>query len=172
MWSVQINGAWQNASTDQLRELIQRGVVSRDTVVRHHSWSEPGRVGQVQAFAPFLPPAEGRTDVDVKTFDDRAAREHLTAPGLSESASAGWLPREIASLIRPAACALGLVAGLLCVAAGLYTLSSPFLAVGSESSAAVLSILKTGLGLFFCGSGLAVWGATLFAFDNARSPRR
>ncbi len=95
--------------------------MGRDTVVRHHSWSEPGRIGQVQAFAPLLPPAEGRAEVDIKTFDDKAAREHLTAPGLAASAQTPWLPKEIAALVRPAALWFGLVAGLLCVAAGLYT---------------------------------------------------
>ena len=172
MWSVQINGAWQSASTEQLRELIQRGAVGRDTVVRHHSWSEPGRIGQVQAFAPLLPPAEGRAEVDIKTFDDKAAREHLTAPGLAASAQTPWLPKEIAALVRPAALWFGLVAGLLCVAAGLYTVSSPVPVAGPDASAVLLCILKTGFGVFFCGAGIAVWAATLFAHDPGQSARR
>jgi hypothetical protein len=172
MWSVQINGAWQSASTEQLRELIQRGAIGRETVVRHHSWTEPGRIGQVQAFAPLLPPPVGRGEVDIKTFDDKAAREHLTAPGLAVSAQTAWLPKEIATLIRPAAVSFGLIAGLLCIAAGLYTLSSPVPAAGPDASAVLLSILKTGFGVFFCGSGIAMWAGTLLACDPGRPTRR
>ncbi len=83
-----MNGAWQSVSTDQVRELVQRGVIGPETVVRHDTWKEPGRLGQVQAFAALFPKVEALRDEDVQIVGEaplgeqyRSAPGYSTAPG-------------------------------------------------------------------------------------------
>jgi len=179
MWNVQINGAWQNASSDQVRELIQRGVIGPQTVVKHETWLEPGRLGQVQAFSAFFPKtaASGGDGIDgigdAAVLEYRSAPGHATAPGVAQMRAAPWLPGSLEPLMRPAGLGAGAVAGLLCMVAGMYLLSwtppaeaekGVVLAAGPRFP----SVLLTGLGIYFCATALGVWAMTLFGFVGTR----
>lgn len=181
MWSVQVNGAWQSASTEQVRELVQRGVIGPQTVVRHDTWAEPGRLGQVQAFAHLFPKVEALGDEDVQIVGEappsqpyRSAPGHATVPGLARRATAAWDLSALAPMMRPVGLAAGGVAGLTCIVAGLYMLSFTSEAAAEKGgmlggTTNFFSVLKTGLGIYFCGTGLGIWAMALFAFVGTRS---
>ena len=175
MWSVQVNGVWQKASSGQVRELIQRGVIGPQTVVRHDTWAEPGRLGQVQAFARLFPKVESLGDADIQIIEPAPLSEQhgSTAPGLRRTAGAAFSLDALASLMRPAGLAAGGVAGLTCIVAGLYMLSWTSAAAAEKGgmlggTGDFFSVLKTGLGVYFCGKGLGIWATSLFGFAGTR----
>jgi hypothetical protein len=179
MWSVQVNGVWQNASTDQVRELVARGVIGPQTVVRHDTWAEPGRIGQVQAFAHLFPRVEALDDADIQVVEPAPPSEKhgTTAPGRGRAAGAAWNLSALAPFARPAGLAAGAVAGLTCIIAGLYLLSWTSQVAADKSgtlgdTAGLLSALKTGLGIYFCGNGLGVWATTLSRWEPGATPGR
>ena len=131
MWSVHVNGVWQSVSTEQVRDLAQRGLIGPETVVRHDTWKEPGRLGQVQAFAALFPKVEALRDEDVQIVGEapfaegyRSAPGFSTAPGLARrTAAATWDLSALVPMMRPAGLIAGGIAGLTCIFAGLYMLS-------------------------------------------------
>lgn len=78
--------------------------------------------------------------------------------------------------MRPAGLAAGGVAGLTCVVAGLYMFFWTSQAAVERAGALggptdFFSLLKTALGIYFCGKGLGIWVMTLFGFVGKR-PRK
>ncbi len=76
-------------------------------------------------------------------------------------------------MMRPAGLAAGGVAGLTCIGAGLYMLSWTSQAEAEKGAMLsgttnFFSVLKIGLGIYFCGKGLGIWAMTLFAFGLTR----
>jgi hypothetical protein len=180
MWSVQINGAWQPASSEQVRELVQRGIIGPETVVRHDTWKEPGRLGQVQAFAALFPKIEALRDEDIQIVgegplsgEQRSAPAYSTAPGLARRTAAPTWDLIALPMMRPAGLAAGGIAGLTCIVAGLYMLSWTSQAEADKGgmfggTTNFFSVLKIGLGIYFCGKGFGIWAMTLFGFVGTR----
>ena len=80
-----------------------------------------------------------------------------------------WDLSALVPMMRSAGLVAGGVAGLTCIVAGLYMLSWTSKAEAEHSgmfggTTNFFSVLKTGLGIYFCGKGLGIWAMTLFAF--------
>jgi hypothetical protein len=183
MWSVKMGGTWQRATTDQVRDQIRHGLLGSQTIVQHDSWKEPGRLGQVEAFAALFP-----TDDDRKKTAERPSLHYateappppsshpsLSAPPKAPEKSLAKAPEPMARPdLRPIPIALGGIGGLICLIGGVYMLSwtshAMSVSVGPISgSADFFSVLRIGLGLYFCGKGLAIWA---MAFGFASSQKR